>query len=406
MADRDALPRPDDRDVSDGNDGDVIDVDVLLAQYTVEELAKSADEYFARLDTWDVLLAKPFYSVHESADLLTSFGALLNSLELSHGLTVLDFGVGSGWTSWMLSQLGCRVIASDISHSALAITAERYARLPLVGNVTQPVLLPFDGHRLDLDDASVDRISCNDAFHHVPNPVEVLAEFARVLRPGGICAMSEPGPEHSLTPQSQNEMRNFRVVERNTIVEETAPQARAVGFATYEVAVYVGLPHFVDAEAFARTIDPASPVPNELVRSFLENRRLIRMRKAGTAMLDSRRRDALAASLHVDIAGDVVRLRAENVGTALWLQDPTDFGLVNAGAHLFGADGQLLDFDFMRMRLQPTDDPIPPGGQVEVVADLPHLDPGRYRVEFDLVAEGVAWFSENGNATVSVDVVR
>jgi SAM-dependent methyltransferase len=399
MADGDTDgPRPDD-------DG-LIDVDALLAQYTVEELAQSADEYFARLGTWDVLLAKPFYSVHESADLLTSFGALLNSLELSHGLTVLDFGVGSGWTSWMLSQLGCRVIASDVSHAALQITAERYARLPLVGNVTPPAFLPFDGHRLDLDDASVDRISCNDAFHHVPNPVEVLAEFARVLRPGGICAMSEPGPEHSLTPQSQNEMRNFRVVERNTIVEETAPQARAVGFETYEVGVYVGLPHFVDAEAFARTIDPSSPVPNELVRSFLENRRLIRMRKAGTAILDSRRRDALAASLQVDITGDAVRLRAENVGPAVWLQDPSDFGLVNAGAHLFTPDGQLLDFDFMRLRLQPSDDPILPGGRVEVVADLPHLESGDYRVEFDLVAEGVAWFSENGNPTVSIDISR
>ncbi|MGO9873714.1 MAG: methyltransferase domain-containing protein [Acidimicrobiia bacterium] len=399
MADAAAdVPRP--------GDHGVIDVDDLLAQYTVEELAKSADEYFARLDTWDVLLAKPFYSVHESADLLTSFGALLNSLELSHGLTVLDFGVGSGWTSWMLSQLGCRVIASDISSSALEIAAARYARFPLVGHVTQPVFLPFDGHHLDLDDASVDRVACNDAFHHVPNPEEVLAELARVLRPGGVCAMSEPGPEHSLTPQSQSEMRNFRVVERNTIVEETAPQARAVGFETYEVGVYLGLPHFVDAEAFARTIDPASPVPNELVRSFLENRRLIRMRKAGTAIVDSRRRDALTASLRVDIAADWVRLTAENVGPAVWRQDPSDFGLVNAGAHLFSTDGQLLDFDFMRLRLQENDDPIPPGGRVEVVAELPHLEPGRYRVEFDLVAEGVAWFSENGSPTVIIDISR
>ena len=108
---------PEPEPVDDG----LIDVDVLLAQYTVEELAASADEYFSRLDNWDVLLAKPFYSVHESPELLTSFGALLNGLELSHGLTVLDFGVGSGWTSWMLSQLGCRVIASDVSHAALRI---------------------------------------------------------------------------------------------------------------------------------------------------------------------------------------------------------------------------------------------------------------------------------------------
>ena len=90
-------------------DDDIIDVEELLARYTVEELAETADEYFARLPNWDVLLAKPFYSALESAELLTSFGALLSGLDLAHGLTVLDFGVGSGWTSWMLSQLGCRV---------------------------------------------------------------------------------------------------------------------------------------------------------------------------------------------------------------------------------------------------------------------------------------------------------
>ena len=239
----------------------LIDVNELLDRYTVEELAVSADDYFARLPTWTVLLAKPFYSVHEATELLTSFGALLSGLELSHGDVVLDFGVGSGWTSWMLSQLGARVIASDVSKVALEIAAERYARLPLVGNVSAPVLQLFDGHRFEVDEGSVDRIVCNDAFHHVANPVEVLAEFARVLRPGGLCVMSEPGPEHSRSPQSQTEMRNFRVVERDIVIEELAPQARAMGFDAVEVGVYLGLPHFVDAAAFAPTIDASSPVP-------------------------------------------------------------------------------------------------------------------------------------------------
>ncbi len=384
----------------------LIDVNDLLARYTVEELAESADEYFSRLGSWDVLLAKPFYSAHESAELLTSFGALLAGLELSHGLIVLDFGVGSGWTSWMLSQLGCQVIATDISQSALDIAAARYARLPLVGNVTAPVLQRFDGHHLDLADGAVDRVVVNDAFHHVPNPEEVLSEFARVLAPGGICCMSEPGPEHSLSPQSQSEMRNFRVVERNTIMEETAPLARAMGFETVEVGVYLGLPHFVDAEAFDRTIDVSSPVPNEVVRTFLENRRLIRMRKAGTAILDSRRRDALGGSIQVDLDGDSARIVVENSGPAIWRQGPKDFGLVNVGAHLFSSDGRLLEHDFMRLRLQDGEEPILPGTRVEVLAPLPALEPGNYRVEFDLVAEGVVWFGENGNPTVKIDISR
>jgi SAM-dependent methyltransferase len=392
---------------SAGDDDDgIIDVNELLDRYTVEELAESADEYFSRLGSWDVLLAKPFYSAHESAELLTSFGALLSGLELSHGLIVLDFGVGSGWTSWMLSQLGCQVIATDISQSALNITAERYARLPLVGNVSAPVLQLFDGHQLDLLDGAVDRVVVNDAFHHVPNPAEVLAEFARVLAPGGICCMSEPGPEHSLTPQSQSEMRNFRVVERNTIMEETAPLARAMGFETVEVGVYLGLPHFVDAEAFDRTIDTSSPVPIELVRNFLQNRRLIRMRKAGTATLDSRRRDALGGSIQVELDGDSARITVENHGPAAWRQGPKDFGLVNIGAHLFSSDGRLLDHDFVRLRLQTGEEPIPPGSRIEVLGTLPPLEEGSYRVEFDLVAEGVVWFGENGNPTVKIDISR
>src|ERR1700722_13830743 len=80
---------------------DHINVDELLQRYTVEELAQSAEEYFSRLPTWDAALAKPFYSVSEAPGLLLVFGALLAGLDLSHGQDVLDFGVGSGWTSWM-----------------------------------------------------------------------------------------------------------------------------------------------------------------------------------------------------------------------------------------------------------------------------------------------------------------
>jgi hypothetical protein len=130
------------------------------------------------------------------------------------------------------------------------------------------------------------------------------------------------------------------------------------------------------------------------------------MRKAGTAILDSRRRDALGGSLHVDITGDSVRVTAENSGPAVWLQAPTDFGLVNIGAHLFSSDGRLLDHDFMRLRLQESEESIPPGTSVEVLTTLPPLAPGDYRVEFDLVAEGVVWFGENGNPTVKIDITR
>ncbi len=387
-------------------DDGFISVDELMKRHTVEELAESADQYFARLGSWDTQLAKPFASSRETPELLVTFGALLSGLDLQYGMRVLDFGVGSGWTSWIMSQLGCEVIASDVSATALKMAAERYARLPLIGEVPEPVFSHFDGHRFGLDDGSVERIVCNDAFHHVANPAEVLAEFARVLTPGGVCVMSEPGPTHSRSTGSQAEMRSFRVVERDIIVEDIAAQAYAVGFDSVGVGVYCGLPQFVDASHFDAALDPASPLPNDLTRTYLANRRLIRLHKTGEESgIDSLRRDALAGSLRVDLDGDVVRIRVENTGPATWLQRD-GVGLVSVGAHLFASDGALIDFDFMRVRLAADETPIGPGVEKDVVALLPSLGAGEFRIEFDLVSEHIAWFAEHGNPTVTIPVRR
>jgi 2-polyprenyl-3-methyl-5-hydroxy-6-metoxy-1,4-benzoquinol methylase len=388
----------------DNGRGDLLDVNDLLQRYTVEELADTAEEYFSRLPNWEAALAKPFYSASEAPDLLLGFGALLAGLELAYGHEVLDFGVGAGWTSWMMSQLGCRVIVSDVSATALEIVAERYRRQSLSGGVADPTFLQFDGRRFELPDASVDRVVCHDAFHHVANPQEVMSEFGRLLRPGGMCVMSEPGPQHSQLPQSQSEMRNFKVVERNIVLDEIAEQARAAGFDRVEVGIYCGWPQFVPADGFASALAPDSPVPSEMVRSYLSNRRLLRLYMPGTGRSDSRRREALAGRLEVELDGVRIRARVENSSPSAWLQAPGHVGHVNLGAHLFSSDGALLDFDFLRLPLRPDGQAIEPGEALEVTGTRPDLAPGRYLVVFDLVSEGVCWFADNGGATVSFEI--
>jgi 2-polyprenyl-3-methyl-5-hydroxy-6-metoxy-1,4-benzoquinol methylase len=390
--------------VSDEGGGDLVDVNDLLQRYTVDELAATAEGYFARLTSWEAALANPFYSASEAPDLLIGFGALLAGLELANGHDVLDFGVGSGWTSWMMSQLGCRVIASDVSTTALEIVAERYRRQRLSGDVPSPTLLRFDGHRFDLPDGCVDRVVSHDAFHHVANPQTVLCEFGRLLRPGGMCVMSEPGPEHSRFPQSQSEMRNFKVVERNIILDEITEQAGAAGFDRVEVAIYCGSPTFVPADEFSSALAPKSPVPTEMVRSYLTNRRLIRLHMHGSGLRDSRRRETLTGQIEVDLADGQIRASVRNASAATWLQGPGQVGHVNLGAHLFAADGRLLDFDFLRLPLRPDGPAIEPGESLEVSGPRPVLAPGRYRIVFDLVSEGVCWFADNGGSTVSLDL--
>ena len=383
---------------------DLIDVDALLSDYSVEDLAQSAEDYLSRLPDWESALAKPFYSTSEAPELLASFGALLAGLDLVHDMDVLDFGVGSGWTSWMLSQLGCRVIASDISATAIRITEERYRRSPITGAVTAPRFLHFDGHRLSLDDSSVDRIVSNDSFHHVPNFGEVLNEFGRVLRPGGLCVMAEPGPYHSIQPQSQVEMRNFRVVERNIVLDELVPLARAAGFDSIDVGLYVGSPHFVPAETFDTALTPPSRLGADLVSSYLSNRRLLRLHKSGSSAIDSRWRGALAGVMDVTRHGPDMLVRVTNTGLASWLQTPGTIGQVNLGGHLLDAAGTMVDYDFLRVSLR-DGGVVEPGETVEISAEIPTPSgPGQYRLVLDLVSEGVCWFADNGGTTASIDI--
>jgi SAM-dependent methyltransferase len=93
--------------------------------------------------------------------------------------------------------------------------------------------------------------------------------------------------------------------------------------------------------------------------------------------------------------------RIENTGHATWPRSsPDGFGLVRLGAHLITADGALAVLDYGRADL-PRD--LPPGASAEVQIELPApAEPGRYRIELDMVREGVAWFSSRAPSSVEV----
>jgi len=227
---RDALP-PDDT---------FIDAQALNTSFTVEELSRTAEDYYrTTLEFADRYLAKPFADPQDAPDLLGSFAQLVAGLRLAPGLKVLDFGAGACWTTRCLTQFGCCAIALDVSASALELGKQLYARLPPFGDQPAPQFLVFDGRRIDLPDASVDRILCFDAFHHVPNPAQTMLELGRVLRPGGVAGFSEPGPHHSKGSRSQYEMKNYTALERDVVMKDVWTWARAAGFQHLELAIFV-----------------------------------------------------------------------------------------------------------------------------------------------------------------------
>lgn len=103
------------------------------------------------------------------------------------GRDVLDFGCGSGALSRLLaSEFACRSV-TGIDASAKAIDRARSTAVQaLPDRAKAPAFIhATDDRRIDLPDAGVDCVCCFDVLEHVPHPRETVAEWYRVLRPGG-----------------------------------------------------------------------------------------------------------------------------------------------------------------------------------------------------------------------------
>lgn len=393
-----------------------IDVRKLIKELSVEELCQTAEEFFARLNNWDYLHSKPFAAINETPELLTCFAQVVQGLNLLPEMTILDFGAGSCWTSRFLSQLGLQVIALDVSPSALKIGQELYKRQPIIGNQPAPRFLRFDGHSFDLPDNSVDRISCWDAFHHVPNQGQVIKEMGRVLKQGGIAGFSEPGPDHSKAPQSQYEMRTNRVIENDINVREIWSEAQKAGFTEIKLALFNPNPFLLPLEEFEAYLSGQNAGERYLTetRHQMKPRRVFFLFKGeSTAPADSRQREGLMAHLQVELAsariaaGELLPLKVVvwNTGSTVWLPTTARVGAVHFGIHLFDQRGILLDLDYFRNNMTPGEGrEILPGETVEITAEVPMPSAGNYILQCDLVSEAVCWFEHNGSPTVRLKV--
>jgi len=381
---------------------DFIDVRRLIAETPLEQLNRTAEEYFSSLKNWEHHQAKPFARAEDTPQLLISLGTVLQGLALAPGMTVLEFGAGTGWLARFLTQLGCRMILLDVAPTALDIARDLYRLQPPIGERPEPRFEVFDGRRIELEDASVDRILCFDSFHHATDPDTVLREFGRVLKPRGIAAFAEPGPHHSKTPQSQYEMRTYGVVEADIDLHAIWESAKRLGFVDLKVSAFnvppfhVSLPEYDDLLAAGETFGRWA----ESTRAFLHDSRTFFLTKAGSEASDSRRADGLRAAIDATLgavrAGEpiAVQITVRNTGTAAWLDSDQAHGGVKLGCHLHDGTGRLLDLNWFRTPLPRS---LEPGQFVAFDLTLPPLAAGEYLIEMDCVAEQVAWFAQVGS---------
>jgi sarcosine/dimethylglycine N-methyltransferase len=143
---------------------DGVDLDGL----TEETLQNYDQDHFGGLEAVDALAAE------------AGIGAATHVLDVCSGM--------GGPARYLAHRLGCRVTGLDLTRS------RHEAAVRLTAMVSLDHLVDFRlGNALDMPfaGASFDVVIGQEAFAHVPDKPRLIAECARVVRPGGLIAFTD-----------------------------------------------------------------------------------------------------------------------------------------------------------------------------------------------------------------------
>ena len=157
------------------DDDPILVADRRHAARVLAERARAASESFRRKGAdWDEMRALdlPAGAVEQ---------ALLDLLPATGNGRLLDIGTGTGRLLELLAPRVSAALGVDASRAMLALARARLARPGL----SHCAVRLGDMYRLPLQDAGYDLVILQMVLHHAEDPASVLAEAARVLRPGG-----------------------------------------------------------------------------------------------------------------------------------------------------------------------------------------------------------------------------
>ena len=316
-----------------------------------------------------------------------AFDHLMAQLDLPPGSRVLDVGADFTWSTAWLARRGWRAVAIDINHHLVA--SRLYREQGLAYGVVN-----MDMHAGAFGDGVFDAVTAFNALHHTHRLTPLIANLARMLRPGGRLGFIEPYWYHEAVRAAFGAAQIeaginenvYRLEEWHQTFVSHGLEIRSFAPSHAFIGVYEKLP--AGAPARTLTLDAAR---DELFGPFYG---------AHIALVGPRSLTAGAG------APASVTVRVANRSRWTWCRDGQV--PVHVSYHLYaaadpaGGKGRLLAFDNVRSHLPEF---LPPGAVVDVAVriDAP-VEPGRYLAEIDLVHEGVTWVAERGLASESVEL--
>ena len=317
----------------------------------------------------------------------TTFDAVVARLELPPGSRVLDVGADLTWSTARLIRAGWRGVAIDINHhlAAAQVFREHGLAFPAVN---------VDMHAPLFADGVFDGILAVNALHHTHRLRPLVANLARVLRPGGRLGFIEPYWFHE-----ENRV-SFGVSQIEAGINENVYRLEE----WHQAFVNHGL----------------EPVTFVVAASF---HGIYEKRAAGlatrTLTLDEARDDLFARCYQASftappVVGPVrpgealtIPITVHNRSQAGWCIDSQIpvFLSYHLRAATRAADGctpdtTLIAFDNPRTGLPGH---LNPASDTVVLLQVTAPDrPGDYELEVDLVHEGITWFADRGGKTATV----
>jgi SAM-dependent methyltransferase len=116
-------------------------------------------------------------------------------LPVRSGDRVLDLGCGGGRHAFEAARRGARVVALDTDRAELDRVTATFAAMTEAGELPDDAsgrAVTGDATRIPFPDGAFDTVIAAEVLEHLPADQVAINEIARVLRPGGMAAVTVP----------------------------------------------------------------------------------------------------------------------------------------------------------------------------------------------------------------------